>query len=34
MVSVEKVGGAGLPSNRIVSKGLCVKVEGWKTETG
>ena len=34
MVSVEAAGGASMPSNRIVSKGLCVKVEGWKTETG
>ena len=31
MVSVEAPGGAAVPSDRVVSKGLCVKVEGWQS---
>jgi anti-sigma-K factor RskA len=34
IVSVESAVGATRPSERIISKGLCVKVEGWKSETG
>ena len=33
LVSVENVGGSGSPSDRILSKGLCVKVEGWQSKT-
>ena len=36
LVSVEKKGGSttGLPSKMLVSKGLCVKVQGWESKTG
>jgi len=36
IVSVENKGGSttGLPSSKVISKGLCVKVEGWETKTG
>jgi anti-sigma-K factor RskA len=36
IVSVENLGGSvsGTPSGQVISKGLCVKVEGWKSETG
>lgn len=34
IVSVENVANAAQPSQRIVSKGLCVKVEGWQSKTG
>ncbi|OUS25085.1 hypothetical protein A9Q99_22835 [Gammaproteobacteria bacterium 45_16_T64] len=34
MVSVENPGGSSSPTGRVISKGICVKVEGWKSETG
>lgn len=33
MLSVEDLGGASHPSNQVVSKGQCVKVEGWNSKT-
>ncbi len=32
IVSVEQSRGASAPSSRVISKGLCVKVEGWNTD--
>ena len=34
LVSVETERGVNLPSDRVVAKGLCVKVEGWQSKTG
>ena len=34
IVSVENTAGVTQPSDRILTKGLCVKVEGWQTKTG
>jgi len=35
MVSIENKGGSttGLPSERLISKGLCVQVQGWQDKT-
>lgn len=35
MVSIESKGGSttGLPSERLISKGLCVQVQGWQDKT-
>jgi anti-sigma-K factor RskA len=35
VVSIESKGGSttGLPSDKIITKGLCVKVEGWEAKT-
>ena len=34
LVSLETGTGVTGPSDRVVAKGLCVKVEGWQTKTG